>query len=194
MEDGPTRLSERSETETIAPTTYARPDWDNPAQHDVACPLCRYNLRGLIDPRGPWLSFAALMILGESMRRCRINVWHVVRCVVYNSDIGVWVAIAALFVNILRASAFAYSEHEMRTPGWRCYGYLPAEFIPYTWVLWPLAGLIFVYRQIVAYRYYLRFPHDIATILVTQIIVILTVVTIVLFIATEASRPPGSGW
>jgi hypothetical protein len=44
----------------------------------------------------PWLTFAALMVFQVSMRRVRIRPIHVLRCVLYASDVAVWVALLAL--------------------------------------------------------------------------------------------------
>jgi hypothetical protein len=42
---------------TVADTIDSPPDWSDPA-NELACPLCEYNLRGLIEPRCPECGFS----------------------------------------------------------------------------------------------------------------------------------------
>ncbi|MDB5354948.1 MAG: hypothetical protein JWN24_1401 [Phycisphaerales bacterium] len=118
----------------------------------------------------PWLTYLSLMILQISMRRAKLRRDHVVRCVIYCYDIVLWVALIQLLLNASRggmAMAFGYrvSVDSVGTPIliWLC--------------AWPL----FAYRLIIAYWHYLRFRHVIATILLTQLIVFLFVLTVLTF-------------
>jgi hypothetical protein len=120
----------------------------------------------------PWLTYGSLMIFQISMRRAKVKRDHVLRCVVYSGDIFLWLAIVHLVVNSARgAIAFAFGSHASVAPG-------PDETSVLIWLCaWP----VFIYRLIIAYWQYLQFRHVVATILLTQLIVFLFVVTVLVF-------------
>lgn len=111
----------------------------------------------------PLLLFLTLMIFRMSMRRARVRTAHVWRCVTYSCD-------GLLLLNIPML-AFAVSDYFQPPSGWRYTGLLD------TWLGWGIVlwVLLTTWRLRQAYRHYLRFDHPLATILVSQLIVFLTI-------------------
>ena len=110
----------------------------------------------------PWLTFAALMVFQVSMRRVRLRPIHVLRCVVYASDVVIWLALAMLIaigLEMYRESAIAI----------RPYGWAPANVFLVRAT--PFALLLLATRVAFAYRLYLRFRHAIAVAIASQVIV-----------------------
>jgi hypothetical protein len=121
----------------------------------------------------PWTTFAALMIFQISMRRAGIRKIHVVRCVVYCSDIIVWTGLITLIVT---GTALAY-DFRTGTP-WG--GPFYQAMSDYSWVMiltWP----IMAYRLYIAYKKYLAFDMPLATIIASQIITGLVALAVVLY-------------
>jgi hypothetical protein len=133
----------------------------------------RFALSGLLAPIlacviWPWLTLAALLIFQQSMHRAKIRPAHVMRCAIYACD-GFWLIV--LIVWGLQAA-----------PSW------PSRLLFWfhltlTDLLIPLALLYpawCIWRLRTAYRRYLQFPHPLATVLASQIIVGLLAAIIIL--------------
>jgi hypothetical protein len=119
----------------------------------------------------PWMTLATLLIFRWSMRRAKILPVHVMRCAVYACDqfwIGVTVAMGLV----------------MWLP-WRWMQDNPlAEVLGYSLFLQMFSAALFgmwcMWRLLVAYRKYLQFPHALATVAASQLIVVLIVVAVLL--------------
>lgn len=122
----------------------------------------------------PWLTYLCLSIFQASMRRAKVKQVHVLRCVVYSSDVFFWVALIAFIYSACQAVGTAFEPSGYGRMAF--YASPTVSTLPH-WA-WTIAGLIFVYRLIIAYWRYLRFRHAIATVFTTQIIVFLTVLVI----------------
>ena len=111
----------------------------------------------------PWLSFVALMVFQASMRRAKVKSDHVLRCVLYSCDAG-------LYVGLLGALVVPPAVQ------WLLPGY-PAQF-----AFLMAAAFVFAaftgHRLAAAYRHYLRFDHPTATALASQAIVLLAVLVV----------------
>jgi hypothetical protein len=101
----------------------------------------------------PWLTMLALLVFGESMRKARINKQHVLRVIVYGTDFGFVMLIPILFGFQARFSS------------------------GYPFVIALLCGGFTLYRVTIAYKDYLRFHMPFATVLASQIIVMLVFFT-----------------
>ncbi len=120
----------------------------------------------------PWATYACLLIFQQSMRRVRLRASHVLRCVIYSSDVFLW---AWMMAAIVFAGGFPWFH-------W----YDPLGFSLCVFCLIGVAAAIaFTYRLVVAYRRYLRFDRSIATVLCSQLILWLALLT--LAIATGMS-------
>jgi hypothetical protein len=111
----------------------------------------------------------ALLIFRISMRRARIRPVHVVRCVVYGFDAGLWAAAGLLVL----AMALAALEI-LRVRGFSDLAYVGAG------VPWLLVAAVF-YRLVSAYRHYLRFDRPFLTVLASQVIAWLVVINVALW-------------
>ena len=111
----------------------------------------------------PWLTFAALMIFQVSMRRVRIRPIHVLRCVLYTSDIAIWFGLIVLLV--IAAEAYRLGLPP-RGWGWG-FGFTGLAAVGVV----AAAMLLFTVRLAFAYRLYLRFTHATAAALASQVIV-----------------------
>jgi hypothetical protein len=110
----------------------------------------------------PWVSFLALLVFQISLRRARLRTTHVLRCVVYSADACLWLTLPLLL---------------LAWTAWQAGGSAPRLFFPMATGLLPLAALAcFTYRLFQAYRLYLRFDHALATVLASQVIVVLVYV------------------
>ncbi|MGE5608281.1 MAG: hypothetical protein ACM359_03425 [Bacillota bacterium] len=111
----------------------------------------------------PIATFALLMIFQSTMRKARIKPGHVLRCVIYSADPGLWVALLLTLGTL--ATTF----------------YHPPLFYPSEVVCWlclllaPLLWLMMIGRLAIAYRLYLRFQHPASTVLATQFILLLLI-------------------
>jgi hypothetical protein len=109
----------------------------------------------------PWLTLAALMVFQVSMRRAKVKPIHVMRCVIYSADALVLLLLAlapSLLSNVVRGrwgTLFLSGMFEIRLTG---YALL-------------FAATVITYRLWIAYRFYLRFEHALATVLASQVMV-----------------------
>ncbi|HEY7091435.1 MAG TPA: hypothetical protein VH518_25280 [Tepidisphaeraceae bacterium] len=103
----------------------------------------------------PWLTLASLLIFRASLAQARIKTGHVLRCVIYCEDL-----LLLLLPGFMMALSVAY------VPGWWM-----GVAVRWVGLGMSLAALLLTYRLAMAYRLYLRFPHAIATVIASQIIV-----------------------
>lgn len=115
------------------------------------------------------LLFLTLMIFRMSMRRARVRTAHVWRCLTYSCD-------SLLLLNIPTLALAVSDCFQPSSRGWRDSGVL------YTWIAWAIVlwSLLTTWRLRQAYAHYLRFDHPLATILVSQFIVFLTLFIVLL--------------
>jgi hypothetical protein len=119
----------------------------------------------------PWLTILVLMIFRISMRRARVRTIHVLRCVLYCSDLVFWMALGTLLLSGVTFAA-------MLTPAGQGFDY---EIMGVTCLLGGVVYLAwFTYRLTVAYQRYLKFDHCFATIFTSQFIAVLAVFTALL--------------
>jgi hypothetical protein len=107
----------------------------------------------------PAASLAALMVFQISMRRAKVRWVHVVRCVVYASDLVLWLTppvVAGMAVYWIGASA---PLHDLVAVG--------SVFLPI------FAWGVFATRLSIAYQRYLKFDRPALTVLCSQLIVVL---------------------
>jgi hypothetical protein len=128
---------------------------------------------------GAWvfLTVLSLRVFWISMRRARVRAIHMLRCVLYSFDPFIWMLVAA-------ASMFSFLL-ALATDGIRS---LDVHHV----VLLTAAGtliLLSLRRLVLAYRLYLRFDHPLATIIASQIIVLLIALNVYLHWTTR-----GVGW
>jgi hypothetical protein len=116
----------------------------------------------------PWATLAGLMVFRVSMRRARIKAIHVLRCVVYSSDLLAWVGVALLVIVIVLASI-----------GRSVALGTPTELVTIAWSALPVVLVICPYRRVVAYQRYLRFDHPVSTVLASQAIALLVLANII---------------
>jgi hypothetical protein len=127
----------------------------------------------------PWMTFLTLLVFQFSMRRARVRSVHVLRCVLYGFDAVLWagLAVAAAVGWQIHAGGAAPAMWGMR-PHWLMglVGGYAVDPVART-ALYAGAVLLpfMVYRTIVAYRVYLRFHRPAATVLASQVIVLLIV-------------------
>ena len=114
----------------------------------------------------PWLTLGALMVFQVSMRRVRLRPIHVLRCVVYASDVAVWVAVATLLA--IGAEMYAEKAFLARQQRW-------GEGDVFAICATLAALLVLAVRLAFAYRLYLRFQHAVAVVIASQVIVWLIV-------------------
>lgn len=105
----------------------------------------------------PLLTFLALSIFQVSMARAKIKTIHVLRCLCYSFDAGAWLGI------LIGALAILYL-------------WLPNIAIIFEWplVIGGLVLLLVIIRLWAAYRWYLRFRHPFWTIVLSQVVAILS--------------------
>ena len=118
-----------------------------------------YGLLALCCLAWPWLTFLALLVFQVSLRRARLRTTHVLRCVLYSGDACLWLALPLGFLGF---TAWAAS-------GWPPRAFFPSVTAAVPWVVLPWL----TYRLFAAYRHYLRFDHALATVLASQVIVLL---------------------
>ena len=113
----------------------------------------------------PWLTFVTLMIFRTSMRRAKVKAVHVLRCVLYACDAGLW---AGLLVAAFVPPLGRWLARELPMQG-RFVMAAAVVFAAFT-----------AYRLAAAYRLYLRFDHPAATAVASQAVVLLAVLVSVL--------------
>ena len=134
--------------------------------HHLVQPLVRAHLWKLVWTFSifcaAWLpiTFALLLIFRASMRRARVRLHHVARCVVYGFDVVAWWAFLLAVTLVVNAQPYS--------PG------IAAEAIAW-FILFsiPILWLVMSYRLATAYELYLRFDHARWTIFAVQFIVAL---------------------
>jgi hypothetical protein len=126
----------------------------------------------------PWLTFVTLLLFRFSMRRARIRPVHVLRCVLYSFDAVLWAGVAA-------SAVVAATVLQFRPAGVRGMRYLPGwiDMLVDPYLQDPAAKALLgagaallpfmAWRLTVAYRQYLRFDRPAATVLASQVIVLL---------------------
>jgi hypothetical protein len=121
----------------------------------------------------PWLTFAALLIYRMSMRQARIRPAHVLRCTIYSADAALVVGPALLGVQF-----FTDPWGNVAFPGgWSAWNFV---LNPETLLVLLAVVLLLTYRLAIAYRRYLRFPHAIAAVLASQVMVSLALLKLYL--------------
>jgi hypothetical protein len=131
--------------------------FQNAARHEVLLTL------GLAAIVWPWLTLAALMIFRWSMKRAKMNWIHMLRCLVYSADLSL---LAFPFYFWLVAEACGFDNRF----------FIPPSTLANLWIAGvAILLLVFNYRLICAYRFYLRFDHAVATVLAVQTMVALAV-------------------
>ncbi len=114
----------------------------------------------------PWITFLALMIFQISMRRAGIRRMHVLRTVLYSGDFVFWAGLAAtLAAGMLLGTQVLFKNNPVEIPIWL-----------YNWVFMA-CWVVMAYRLMVAYRRYLRFDHPLATVIASQIVAALLILT-----------------
>lgn len=115
----------------------------------------------------PWLTFMALMLFRWSMRKARIKPVHVLRCVLYSFDLGLWVggviSVATLSTFLVTKTA-SLNQYVRTGIVWFCL----------------FMALLAIRRLRIAYRVYLCFDHAFMTVLSSQVIVFLIVLLVAL--------------
>ena len=120
----------------------------------------------------PWLTFLTLMIFVASMRRAKVRPVHVLRCVVYSCDAGVWLIPLAAVTSFLNA---APTNPVAVQNGFARGGMVLVTIVLPAYTTWRLA---------VAYRLYLRFDHPMATVAAAQFIVALFMAAVLVNLPT----------
>ena len=116
----------------------------------------------------PWLTFLVLLVFRGSMRRARISPGHVLRCVLYSSDVVLWYGLLLLAV----APWEYYAEmNNLVSPGMLRLVEI-AVGATFTWIV--------TFRLLGACRHYLRLGHSAWTVIASQLIVALLVFNVVL--------------
>jgi len=110
----------------------------------------------------PWLTFLALLVFQQSMRRAKVRPAHVLRCTIYCADANIWYLLAVLALAIVQAIYFAVTTRNPYT------GIFRWELIEW---LGMLLAILRIDRLAVAYKRYLHFRHPLATVLLSQVMV-----------------------
>ena len=107
----------------------------------------------------PWLTLATLLVFRVSMRQARLRPTHVLRCVLYTSDLALYFAVPFALVIL-------FTIVGQKWP--------PKDLVDGLGPLLALAAwLLLCYRLFTAYRLYLRFDHPLATVVASQVMVAL---------------------
>lgn len=135
----------------------------------------------------PWLTLGILASFRASLRQARIVPSHLLRCVTYSADLAVPVGILLFLTSGVLPhwpSRFDATDtwellEMLGLPSWFAFGvWYPAPLFVtgVAMLLW------FGVRLCIAYRHYLAFPHAIATVISSQVILWLVLALIWLFI------------
>lgn len=130
----------------------------------------------------PWLTFLTLLLFRISMRRARIKPVHVLRCVLYSLDSVLWlapvlaaaVALRALFVTHTLLRRFELPPPPI--PVNEVWGYRPDLATDALFWSGLVVLLVMTCKLAAAFRYYLKFDRPVATVLCSQLIVLLFVI------------------
>lgn len=117
----------------------------------------------------PWFNFLALMIFQQSMRRARIKPSHVLRCAIYSGDVIFWYALAAAVAIVCLPARPRASQIE--------------QLMLLLTLGALLAGLLNGVRLWIAYARYMKFKRPLAAVFASQVIVVLTLFTILMYVA-----------
>lgn len=137
----------------------------------------------------PWLTLAALMIFRVSMRKAKVRTIHLLRCVIYSFDLQAW-AILMMFPWLLLSlcSFLALLCKSDRFIPLLSFGEEPRGYGS-TWIV--AAGVVYSsFRLTAACRLYLKLPHPRSTVLATQIVTLLSILTVTIVVAL-AVAPQG---
>ena len=121
-----------------------------------------YGLTALACLAWPWLTLLSLLVFQISLRRARLRTSHVLRCALYCGDACLWLALPLGFLGLT-----AWLSN-----GWPPRVFFPAATAAVPWLVLPWLA----YRLFTAYRLYLRFDHALATVIASQVIVLLVFV------------------
>ena len=103
----------------------------------------------------PWLTYVTMLIFSQTMRRVNVKPIHALRCILYTTDIGVWLGLPLLLLIAL----------------------LP--WVPFFMVYIPALLLVFslpfvlIFRLASAYKHYMQFDKPLLTVIASQLIVLL---------------------
>ena len=115
----------------------------------------------------PWLSLGALLISRSAMRRARIRPGHVMRCVIYSGDVFLVIGAVAVVLAWVFQFPHLHSMQDQAIDARRAIGGLAFLVV------------LFTYRLGVAYQRSLRLEQAWSTVLISQGVVGLCVVTMV---------------
>ncbi len=115
----------------------------------------------------PLMNYLLLLIFQGTMRRVRVRHHHMLRCIVYSSDVLIWSSCLLCLLLLINAAAHGGLDELV---AWTVLLLVPFAWITMTW------------RLIVAYRKYLRFHHAEAAVLLVQVIVFLLALFGLLFV------------
>jgi hypothetical protein len=154
----------------------------------------------------PWLTFVLLMIFRISMRRAKVKSIHVLRATIYCFDVSLWfglvlaVALPGLTWLLGRPWVFAAANRSRSGLGTiPSFSGLPRQFFgrsvdrDFMNIAHGIIGFalsISVYRLCMAYRRYLRFDWPVATVVATQLMLLLVLV----IVALNWDSPLSSYW
>jgi hypothetical protein len=106
----------------------------------------------------PFMNYVLLLIFQGTMQRVRVRHHHVLRCIVYSSDVLIWSS--SLLCLLLPINLLMHGGLD--------------ELVAWTvLLLLPIIWITIAWRLTVAYRRYLRFHHAEAAVLSVQIILFL---------------------
>ena len=127
----------------------------------------------------PWLTFLALMVFGFSMRRARVRPVHVLRCVLYSFDAVFWLGLVTIAVLAQQwwARQMVAGIGQLSTDEQMLFQrFFVANEATTVICVGGLALVPFMaWRLTTACRTYLRFDRPAATVLASQLIVLLVV-------------------
>ena len=132
----------------------------------------------------PWLTFLSLLLFRFSMRRARVRPAHVLRCVVYSFDAFLWLGLftAAVVAEQWYTGQLVAKVGSLRVDELSLRSQFYADNAATAAVCW--GGLVLLpfmaWRLTVAYRKYLGFDRPAATVLASQVIVLLTVLVLIM--------------
>jgi hypothetical protein len=115
----------------------------------------------------PWLTLLTLLIFRASMRQAKVRTVHVLRCVLYSCDAGLWLVPLLTFGAAAFSDAVSGSTYSALLARQRGFPLVPLALAAYT-----------AYRLAAAYRFYLRFDRPAATALAAQVIVMMLVLVV----------------
>lgn len=117
----------------------------------------------------PVLTFASLMIFQISMRRAAIKRDHVLRCIIYATDIPL------IMLTLIVAVKWMATAEIIPRP-------YSAQLTPALIVIEVLVAIMPAYRLAIGYRKYLNFPHAVGVVISSQIIAFLAIFQLLLMI------------